>query len=111
MESPTLFNIPSTSKSIKESVAKFRQSVFVGSKKGRMNLLRKLESKKNEEWSTKFRLFWRSQDVFGEQVHLTFKGKRSYQTSIGALFSVFIKMILTLYIVFELYVIYTRKHP
>jgi hypothetical protein len=76
-----------------------------------MNLLRTFENNKNEKWTTKLKHFWKSQDVFGEKVQLTFKGKRSYQTNIGALFSVAIKIILSLFIVYEMYVIFARKHP
>ena len=76
-----------------------------------MNLIRSVESHKNEKWGHKLKKFWKSQDVFGEQVQLTFKGKRSYQTSIGALVSVIIKMILMFFITYEFYVIFARKHP
>jgi hypothetical protein len=54
---------------------------------------------------------WRSQDLFGKQVAFTFKGKRAYQTSIGALISVFIKIVLGFFIAYEMYAIFSRKHP
>lgn len=55
--------------------------------------------------------FWKSQDVFGERVEFTFKGKRSYQTSVGAFVSVLLKIIIVCFITYEFYVIFTRKHP
>ena len=49
--------------------------------------------------------------MFGERVEFTFKGKKSYQTSIGALVSLLIKVILVIFIAFEFFLIFTRKHP
>lgn len=49
--------------------------------------------------------------MFGEKVEFTFKGKRTYQTSIGALFSLVIKMIIVVFIIYEFYAIFSRKHP
>ncbi|TNV83661.1 hypothetical protein FGO68_gene8648 [Halteria grandinella] len=60
---------------------------------------------------SKAKSMWRSQDLFGKEVQFTFKGKRAYQTSIGALVSVMIKVILGLFIAYEFYVIFSRKHP
>ncbi len=50
-------------------------------------------------------------DLFGKQVELTFKGKRTYQTDVGAFVSVLIKLTLLLFIFYEFYVIFARKHP
>lgn len=44
-------------------------------------------------------------------MHLTFKGKRSYQTNIGAFISIIIKIILSLFIGYQFYVVFWRKHP
>ena len=49
--------------------------------------------------------------MFGKRVEFTFKGKKTYQTSIGALISLFIKLILVLYIGYEFYLIFNRSHP
>lgn len=53
----------------------------------------------------------RGQDIFGEHVQFTFKGKRSFQTSFGGIVSILIKLIMAAYIAYELYVIISRKHP
>jgi hypothetical protein len=57
-----------------------------------------------------FGLF-KSQDVFGESVHFTFKGKSHFKTAYGAFFSILIKIIMVIFIIYEIYIIVTRKHP
>ena len=52
----------------------------------------------------------KSQDIFGEHVHLTYKGKRSYQTAIGAVVSLLLKLVLWIYVVYEFYNIFSRRH-
>ena len=59
----------------------------------------------------RFLHFVRSQDVFGEKVQFTFKGKKTYQTVVGAIASIIIKLILAFFIAYEFYVIFARKHP
>jgi hypothetical protein len=54
---------------------------------------------------------WRSQDIFGGHVVLTYKGKNSYQTNIGAFVSILVKITLAMFIVNEFYSIFSRKHP
>jgi hypothetical protein len=54
---------------------------------------------------------YKSQDVFGESVQLTFKGKKHFKTLYGALISILIKVIMVIFIIYEGYVIFTRKHP
>lgn len=44
-------------------------------------------------------------------MEFTFKGKRSYQTSIGAFVSLLIKLTLIAFIMYEFYLIFSRKHP
>ena len=80
-------------------------------KKNKTDLVRALASNKKERCGHQVVKLWKSQDVFGERVEFTFKGKRTYQTSIGAFFSILIKVILMLFIGYEGYVIFTRKHP
>ena len=53
----------------------------------------------------------RGQDVFGEKVQFTFKGKKSYQTLIGAVASIIFKLILAFFIAYEFYVIFAKKQP
>lgn len=53
----------------------------------------------------------RSQDLFGEHVQFTYKGKPSYQTNIGAVVSIGVKTILAFFVVYEFYTIFSRKHP
>ena len=52
----------------------------------------------------------KSQDIFGEHVHLTYKGTRSYQTAIGAVVSLLLKLVLWIYVVYEFYNIFSRRH-
>jgi hypothetical protein len=63
------------------------------------------------KWLRNLKSFWLSQDLFGKRVELTFKGKRSYNTGIGAFISVIIKAILLFFIFYEFYVIFSKKHP
>jgi hypothetical protein len=44
-------------------------------------------------------------------VQFTYKGKRSYQTNIGAVVSIGVKAILAFFVVYEFYTIFSRKHP
>ena len=60
---------------------------------------------------SKLESMFRSQDVFGERVEFTYKGKRSYQTNIGALVSVFVKLIMIFFTIYEFYLIFSRTHP
>ena len=73
--------------------------------------MRAIATSKNDRCTHQLLGYWRSQDVFGEKVHFTYKGKMSYQTSIGALISVIIKFIMILFIIYEAYIIFARKHP
>ncbi len=82
-----------------------------GLMKHRKHLLRALGSHDNNSWATKAFSFFKSQDVFGESVHFTFKGKSHFKTAYGAFFSVLIKIIMIIFIIYELYIIITRKHP
>ena len=54
---------------------------------------------------------FRSTDLFGEKVKLTYKGKRSYKTNIGAFVSILVRFIMVAYIAFEFYIIFGRVHP
>jgi hypothetical protein len=73
--------------------------------------VRALATSKKHKCTHQFIGYWRSQDVFGEKVHFTYKGKHSYQTSIGASISILIKIIMLFFIAYEAYVILARKHP
>ena len=82
-----------------------------GGGKHRKNFLRALGSHENKTWSNKLFGLFKSQDVFGESVHFTFKGKSHFKTAYGAFFSILIKIIMVIFIVYEFYIIITRKHP
>lgn len=86
-------------------------SILNSSVKNRSNFIKALANKNSDRFTNKLKNFYRSFDVFGERVELTFKGKRSYQTDIGAFVSILIKLVLTIFIFYELYVIFARKHP
>ena len=49
--------------------------------------------------------------MFGEKVKLTYKGRKSFKTIIGASMSIVVKIIMSAYISYELYVIFNRTHP
>lgn len=73
--------------------------------------MRALSTSKKDRCAHRFTSILRSQDVFGEHVEFTYKGKSTYQTNIGAVVSIFVKIILVIFIIYEFYVIFSRKHP
>jgi hypothetical protein len=83
----------------------------LGDKKNRTGLVKAIASAKQERCAQKFFGMMREQDVFGEKVQLTFKGKKSYKTTVGAVASIMIKIVLVFFIAYEFYSIITRKHP
>ena len=54
---------------------------------------------------------FRAQDVFGGEVHFTYKGKKTYQTNIGALVSIIVRVIMLAFISYEFYMIFARVEP
>jgi hypothetical protein len=70
-----------------------------------------MTTNKEERCLGKLEESFRSQDLFGEKVKLTYKGKKSYKTNIGACISVLVRGIMAIYIANELYLIIIRKHP
>ncbi|TNV84426.1 hypothetical protein FGO68_gene15845 [Halteria grandinella] len=68
-------------------------------------------SRESNKWMRNLKHFWLSQDLFGKRVEFTFKGQLEYHTAIGALMSVIIKLIMCLFIIYEFYIIFARKHP
>ena len=83
----------------------------LGDKKNRTGLVKAIASAKQERCTHKFFDMMREQDVFGEKVQLTFKGKKTYKTTVGAIVSIMIKIVLVFFITYEFYSIITRKHP
>jgi hypothetical protein len=81
------------------------------SKKNKTKLVNTLATPHEDRCTHMLLGYWRSQDVFGEKVHFSYKGKSSYQTNIGALISIIIKVCMAIFIVYEAYVIFARKHP
>ena len=82
-----------------------------GGGKHRKNFLRALGAHENNTITSKLFGLFKSQDVFGESVHFTFKGKSHFKTAYGAFFSILIKIIMVIFIIYEAFVIFTRKHP
>ena len=68
-------------------------------------------TKSNANCLDKFEDTFRAQDVFGGQVHFTYKGKKTYQTNIGALVSIFVRVIMLCFISYEFYMIFARVEP
>ena len=59
----------------------------------------------------RFKKFIRSFDVFGEPVSLNYNGESSFKTIIGALFTLLIKIFLTIYVVQNLIGLFAYKDP
>jgi hypothetical protein len=95
----------------KSTTLKRQTSTILTGKKNKTDLVKALANNNSNHCQHKMKNYWRSLDVFGEKVEFTFKGKRTYQTSIGAFFSLLIKIILAIFITYEFYAIFTRKHP
>lgn len=95
----------------KDNAQQNRKATILSGKKNKTDLVRALAANKQGRCQSKAIGYWRQLDVFGEQVHFTFKGKRSYQTSLGAFFSFIIKLIMVCFIAYEVYLIFARKDP
>jgi hypothetical protein len=80
-------------------------------KKNKTDLVRALSTNKSDRFKSLWIDRWKSFDMFGQRVEFTFKGKRTYQTNIGALVSVLIQLFLGFFIAYEFYVVFSRKHP
>ncbi|TNV84899.1 hypothetical protein FGO68_gene5340 [Halteria grandinella] len=97
---------------VNKSITKRHPSTILTGKKNRTDLVKALaNNNRQDKCSLKMKNYWRSLDVFGEKVEFTFKGKRTYQTSVGAFFSLLIKLTLSCFIFYEMFVIFSRKHP
>ena len=105
--------VPQYRQNYKKSQSVITDSKFSGltEKKKKNEVLRALGTTKSDRCHEKWLNQWKSQDVFGQSVHFTFKGKKTYNTSFGALISIFIKIIMAFFIGYEAYVIFARKHP
>ena len=44
-------------------------------------------------------------------MEFTFKGHKRYKTILGGVFSLMQRVVLTIFIVYEFYLLYSRKHP
>ena len=106
MDRPTIMK----SKDINNGSTKEGGGVTLTGGKNKTQLMKAMSAKQKDRCASLLH-FWRHQDVFGEKVEFTYKGKRSYQTMIGATMSVIIKAVLCLFIGYEFYVIFSRKHP
>ena len=60
--------------------------------------MKALSTNKREKCWKKVRGFWKGFDTYGEKVHFTYKGKKSYQTSFGAFFSILVWGTIILYL-------------
>jgi hypothetical protein len=73
--------------------------------------VRALTVNKKDQIAQKWLDRWKRLDMFGQRVEFTFKGKRTYQTAIGAFISLFIRVVLSIFVAYEFYVVFSRKHP
>jgi hypothetical protein len=89
-----------------------RRSMTLHNSRRQTDLAQALSKSSNRnKWALRLSRIFRQQDLFGQHVHLTYKGKKTYKTNIGAFVSIILKAILAAYIIYEFYVIFSRKHP
>ena len=50
-------------------------------------------------------------DALGEKIRLTYKGEMTYKTYVGAFFTMFQRVAITIYIIYELYLLFMIAHP
>ncbi|CDW79230.1 UNKNOWN [Stylonychia lemnae] len=79
-------------------------------KRKKTNILRAMTTRKKRTWSYKLVKKWRNLDMYGQKVHLTYKGHKKFKTSIGALFTVITRTLLVLFMAYELSLLYTQSH-
>ena len=80
-------------------------------KSKRTEVLKAITKNPKEKLFKTIRRRWKSFDIYGKQVEFTYKGKKTYQTSIGALFSVATRIIMCVLAAYEFYLVFGLKHP
>ncbi|CDW88989.1 UNKNOWN [Stylonychia lemnae] len=85
------------------------QKIFGASRK--RNIFKALSKNKSTSWIDKFYHTWKSQDIYGKKVEFTYKGHKRFKTLLGATFTFIQRVIITIFIVYQLYMLYSRKHP
>eukprot|EP00347_Sterkiella_histriomuscorum_P001486 403371850 len=49
--------------------------------------------------------------MYGQKIQFTYKGKKSYKTSVGSFFTVITRLLILFFIGYESYLLYTKKFP
>lgn len=80
-------------------------------KRNKTQILRALSEKKASTWKHKLYKKFKSIDWYGSHIHFTYKGKSSYKTSLGALFTLITRTLVLFVICYESYLLYTKKFP
>jgi len=60
---------------------------------------------------TSFSALWRSLDIYGHPVGVTYKGKDTYQTKLGALFSFFTYILVIFYAAEKMLLLIGKSQP
>jgi len=79
-------------------------------KRNKTLILKAVTEKKHSSLSHKLHKKWKSMDMYGEKVHLLYKGNASYKTSVGAFFTLLVRMIIISFLVYECFLLFTYKH-
>ncbi|CDW83701.1 UNKNOWN [Stylonychia lemnae] len=74
-------------------------------------IFKALSKNKKKPLSSRLLQKWKSQDVYGRKVEFTYKGQKRYKTLLGATFTFMQRVIITVFIVYQLYMAISRKHP
>ena len=80
-------------------------------KSKRFELLKAITTSPRTRLIRSIRKKWKSLDMYGKQVQFTYKGKKTYQTSIGAFFSIITNLIMGALAAYELYLVFAVKEP
>ena len=80
------------------------------SARNKTQLMKAMSAKKNKRWFTKVAGSFKSLDVYGERIEFTYKGQKTYQTVLGAFFSILYRVLVICFLCYELLILFTRAH-
>ena len=72
--------------------------------------MKAMSAKKNKRWFSKASSSFKSLDVYGERIEFTYKGQKTYQTILGAFFSIIFRVLVISFLCYELLILFTRSH-
>ncbi|CDW73325.1 UNKNOWN [Stylonychia lemnae] len=85
------------------------QGLFGNAKKSKV--IKALSQKKARTWQQMLFDSLKSQDVYGRKVEFTYKGQKRYKTLLGAIFTLAQRVVISIFIIFQLYLLISKKHP